>query len=224
MMAILPTHTRQILAELAANDRVTIAIVSGRALRDVKGRIGMPELIYAGNHGLEIEGRGLAFEHPGASVLKMAIREITERLAVHTATIEGIEIEAKGLTSSIHFRRANRAAQIHLESIVSDLIAPDDRTIAVRRGKMVVEICPRVDWHKGKAISWIRNQLDQPSALPIVIGDDLTDENAFDAFNDAVTIRVGDERPTGARYRLGGPEEVAAFLAQIDDRSLRPGS
>ena len=70
MLAMLPAAMRQTLNELAALENVTIAIVSGRALGDVKGRVGMPGLIYAGNHGLEIEGPGLSFEHPVAAGLK----------------------------------------------------------------------------------------------------------------------------------------------------------
>ena len=135
MLAVLPAATRQVLTELAAHATITIAIVSGRSLGDVKGRVGIPGLIYAGNHGLEIEGRGLAFEHPEAAVLKGAIREITERIAEHAASLDGIEIESKGLTSSIHYRRAARSAQIHLEAVLRDIVSPDDPSIEVREGQ-----------------------------------------------------------------------------------------
>ena len=166
----------------------------------------MPALIYAGNHGLEIEGRGLAFEHPEAAVLKVAVREITERIAEHAASLEGIEIESKGLTSSIHYRRAARSAQIQLEAVLRDMIAPDDPNIEVRDGKMVHEIRPRVDWDKGKAVAWIREQLGQRGELPIVVGDDMTDEDAFDAFDDAITICVDPQRTTAAKYRGKAPQ------------------
>ena len=70
---------------------------------------------------------------------------------------------------------------------------------------MVHEIRPRVDWDKGKAVAWIREQLGQPEALPIVVGDDMTDEDAFDAFDDAITICVDPERPTAAKYPVDEP-------------------
>jgi trehalose 6-phosphate phosphatase len=210
--AILPAATRHVLIDLAARETITLAIISGRSLGDVKGRIGLPALIYAGNHGLEIEGRGLSFEHEGALLLKRAIREITERLAEHSASLAGVEIESKGLTSSIHYRRATRAGQIHLEALLRDMISPDDPNIEVREGKMVHEIRPRVDWDKGKAAMWIRDQLGLNKALPIVVGDDMTDENAFDAFDDAITICVDPQQPTAARYRVSSPEEVKGFL------------
>jgi trehalose 6-phosphate phosphatase len=215
MLAVLPAATRHVLDELVAHATITIAIVSGRSLGDVKGRVGMPALIYAGNHGLEIEGRGLWFEHAQAVVLRGAIRKITERIAAHAASLEGIEIESKGLTSSIHYRRAPRAAQIHLDTLLRDIVAPDDPDIEIREGKMVHEIRPRVEWDKGKAVIWIRRQLDQPAALPIVLGDDLTDENAFDAFDDAITICVDPHRPTAAKYRVESPDQVRDFLGWL---------
>lgn len=214
-MAVLPTATRRLLSELGADATITIAIVSGRSLDDLKGRVGMPNLIYAGNHGLEIEGRGLAFEHPAATVLKAAVREITEQIADHAGNLQGVEIESKGLSSSIHYRRAARSAQIHLEALLRDLVAPEDPNIAIRGGKMVHEVRPRVDWHKGKAVVWIRDQLGQREALPIVMGDDMTDEHAFRAFDDAITICVDPQRPTGARYRVDGPDHVRDFLEWI---------
>ncbi len=212
MLAVLPAATRYVLDELVAHTTITIAIVSGRSLGDVKGRVGMPALIYAGNHGLEIEGRGLVFEHPQAAVLNGAVREITERIAAHAASLEGIEIESKGLTSSIHYRRAARSAQIHLEALLRDIVAPGDPNIEVREGKMVHEIRPRVNWDKGTAVNWIRQQLDQPDALPIVVGDDITDENAFLAFDDAITICVDPQRSTTANYRVTSPDDVKDFL------------
>ena len=82
MLAVLPAATRQVLDELVTNATITIAIVSGRSLGDLKGRVGMPGLVYAGNHGLEIEGQGLWFEHAQAVVLSArAVRRITERIA-----------------------------------------------------------------------------------------------------------------------------------------------
>ena len=80
---------------------------------------------------------------------------------------------------------------------------------------MVHEIRPRVDWDKGTAVRWIRDQLGQAEALPIVVGDDMTDENAFDAFDDAITICVDPHRPTAAKYRVDGPDDVRGFLEWI---------
>jgi trehalose 6-phosphate phosphatase len=226
-LAVLPAETRVVLDELASRETITVAIVSGRSLVDIKGRVAMPALIYAGNHGLEIEGPGVAFEHTRAAFLKSTVREITERIAMHAASLEGIEIESKGLTTSIHYRRAPRSAQIHLEALLRDIVAPSDPDIVVSEGKMVHEVRPRVDWDKGKAVIWIRKQLDQSEALPIVLGDDMTDENAFVAFDDAITICVDPRQETAAEYWVQGPDDVKDFLAWIartrESRSIEGG-
>ena len=80
---------------------------------------------------------------------------------------------------------------------------------------MVHEIRPRVDWDKGKAVAWIRERLGRPGELPIVVGDDLTDENALDAFDDAITVCVDPQRPTVAAYKVDSPEEVKGFLGWL---------
>jgi trehalose 6-phosphate phosphatase len=212
MLAVLPAETRQTLKELTALDDLTMAIVSGRALGDVKGRVGLSDVIYAGNHGLEIEGPGLSFEHPVADSLRGKVRSATERIAAKAAALDGVEIESKGLSSSVHFRRSSPAAQIELKLVVREVVADDDADIAIAAGKMVHEIRPRIGWDKGTAVVWIREHLGGDRDLPIVLGDDMTDESAFLAFDDAITICVDPRRPTAAKYQLENPQEVRAFL------------
>jgi trehalose 6-phosphate phosphatase len=214
-LAELAGPTRDVLNELAALPAVTISIVSGRSLQDVKGRVGVSGLIYAGNHGLEIEGRGLSFEHPAAVELSSAVRDITGRFAAWSRSLDGIEIEFKGLTTSVHYRRASLATRVALQGLLRGLISGDDPKIEIRAGKMVHEIRPRVPWDKGHAVVWIRDQLCRQRALPIVLGDDLTDENAFTALEDAITVCVGTRRPTAAGYRLDSPDDVRVFLAWL---------
>jgi len=214
-LAKLPDPTRKVLLELAALPAITISIVSGRALGDVKRRLGIPGLIYAGNHGLEIEGRGLAFEHPGAVEFYPAVSKITATMLARSSAFAGVEVEVKGLTTSLHYRQASHREQVDLEKLLKAFVSPDDPRIEIREGKMVYEVMPRVPWDKGHAVVWIRDQLGQKEALPIVIGDDMTDENAFTAFDDAITICVDPRRPTAASYRLESPEDVRAFLGWL---------
>jgi trehalose 6-phosphate phosphatase len=212
MLAMLPAETRQTLHQLAALDDVTIAIVSGRALEDVRERVGMAGLIYAGNHGTEIEGPGLSFEHPIAAVLKGKVRKLTERVAARALALDGVEIESKGLSSSVHYRRSSLASQIELDLLVREIVGDNDPDIAIAAGKMVHEIRPRIGWDKGTAVVWIREHTGGDRNLPIVLGDDLTDESAFMAFDDAITICVDPRRPTAAEYQLGNSGEVRVFL------------
>jgi trehalose-phosphatase len=86
-------------------------------------------------------------------------------------------------------------------------------------GKKVFELQPKLDWHKGKALRWLRQalKLDTADRLPVFIGDDVTDEDAFEEIRGyGVGIVVREEsRPTFARYALEDPAEVATFLARL---------
>ena len=83
-------------------------------------------------------------------------------------------------------------------------------------GHKVIEIRPRVDWHKGQALRWIQDQLGQREALVLYLGDDETDENAFYAMQDAITIKVGDPSDTSAHYHVEAPDNVRDFLFWLE--------
>jgi trehalose-phosphatase len=214
-LAELPVSTRDVLQTLASLAGIKLAIVSGRSLQDLRSRVGISNVIYAGNHGLEIEGMGLAFEQPAAVELCPAIRDLTAKISAAAATLQGIDVEPKGLTTSVHYRRAPPRIQAAIDELLRRLIPVDDPRIELREGKMVLEIRPKTSWDKGHAVRWIRERLGQAEALPIVLGDDMTDENAFTAFDDAITICVDPRRPTAARYTLESPDDVRAFLAWL---------
>ena len=77
---------------------------------------------------------------------------------------------------------------------------------------MVYEIRPRVNWNKGAAAGRIREHLGKKDALAIYVGDDVTDEDAFAALADGITIKVGVTPETTARYHLDRQEDVQTFL------------
>jgi alpha,alpha-trehalase len=84
---------------------------------------------------------------------------------------------------------------------------------------MIVELQPDVEWHKGKALIWILRALqkDPKKTVQMYIGDDLTDENAFEVLQeDGIGILVGDhDATTFAKYRLENVDEVRLFLSRI---------
>src|SRR5690348_13869790 len=105
--ASMPAESRRALKTLEAGARSSVAIISGRALPDLRERVRMEEIIYAGNHGLEITGPGLHFIEPTAALRVEALEELTRHLQVRLRHIPGVEVESKVLTASIHFRRAS---------------------------------------------------------------------------------------------------------------------
>ncbi len=199
--------TRLALERLACNSKYTIALVSGRGLADLETRVGIPGIVYAGNHGLEIRGCGLRFSIGGVDVL----RQVVQELRAGVRAIAGAEVEDKGLTASVHFRRVAPGDWPAVERIVRGT-APSG--IAIHEGKMVFEIRPAVSWNKGSAVRWMVEQLDLEGALLAYFGDDRTDEDAFAVLPEGVTVRVG-EGESLARWRMRDVEQVETFLRAL---------
>lgn len=212
---------------LAERADTVVAIVSGRGLADVRDRLDLPELYYAGNHGFEIEGPGLEQIHPSAQEARPALQAAIAELEPALAEEPGVEIEDKRFTLSIHYRRAEREGA---EQRVRDAVDAHCRRpgLRVTEGKKVFEVRPDVDWHKGRATTFLLDALakeddagEEGASFPaIFIGDDRTDEDAFEVVRErGGGIVVGDPPPSDTRAVawLRGPEEVAAFLRQLAD-------
>lgn len=221
--AHLAVSTRKILRRLAGTDRITLAVISGRGLQDVRDRVGLEGVIYAGNHGLEIRGPSLNYLNPSAQRARSELRAAARRLARELAEIEGAEVEDKGLTLSVHYRRVRISEQKLVRDTVCRVLAParSRRSIRVGEGKMVIEIRPPTSWNKGNAVNLLRREVAKSSPgtiLPVYIGDDRTDEDAFHVLSEeGITVKVGaggDE--TLAGYRLSGVGEVREFLLRLD--------
>ena len=126
-------------------------------------------------------------------------------------------IEDKGVTLSVHYRSVPVAEQGAVRDVALRTAAGEDELRATE-GKCVVEVRPRVDWHKGAALRFIRESLPDPGAPALFIGDDVTDEDAFralpaDGWGIIVAERV--ERETAARAWLRSPAEVVEWLADL---------
>jgi trehalose-phosphatase len=213
--AELPGDSRRALAELARKG-VPTAIVSGRALADVRALTGLPELTYAGNHGLEIDGPQLHFVEPAAAAGLERLRRIVGKLAGDLRPYPGVLIQDKGLTATVHYRNAAETEAALIEQAVRRAVEPEAALFHVHPGKKVWEILPRTDWHKGSAVRWILAQLGRAAASCIYFGDDRTDEDAFRALPDAMTFKVGSGNPTHAKYRAPGPAAVQEFLLWLE--------
>src|SRR5260370_1731786 len=105
-MAFIPPQTLRALKSLAAIEKVSLAIISGRALPDLKARVGMPNLIYAGNHGLEISGPGMYFIQPDAAKRVQALGELLRDLQSRLEPIPGVQVANKVLSASVHYPRS----------------------------------------------------------------------------------------------------------------------
>lgn len=213
--AELDSSIRKTLESLIARKDFTVSIVSGRAVADLRSRVGLKNVMYAGNHGFEIESEEIRFREPDAEALRGEIRCLALQLKLALSDTDGLEIEEKGLTLSVHFRRVTEDLQDWVRNVTRSTIARY-RGIFLREGRMVLEVLPRIDWNKGRAVQWIIRQLPSTSPLAIYIGDDLTDEDAFVALSGGITIRVGGFSDTAAQYLLPDVSAVGLFLKWLD--------
>jgi trehalose-phosphatase len=216
-MAGLSPHMERVLRSLAGQPQVSVAVISGRERADLQNRIRIPGLIYAGNHGLEINGDGFIFVEPTAAACSGAIKEVVADLGRRLHDISGALVEDKGLTVSVHYRLVADDKLDELRRTVHTVLAASHHPFQLTAGDKVYEIRPRVYWSKGTAAEWIRQQLDKPDDLAIYVGDDSTDEDAFAALADGITVKVGaGAGETAAHYLLQDPAEVRKFLEWLD--------
>jgi len=209
--AQLGPQLRPILQELAGRDDISIAVISGRALTDVRQRVGIDGLVYAGNHGLEAESDSVSYRNPEAEALRRELKCTLLQLKLALSETDGLEIEDKGLTLAVHFRRVTEHLHDWVRSVTFGSVGRS-RSFHCQEGKLVIDIKPQIEWNKGYAIQWILKEVLSSEALPIYIGDDVTDEDAFAAIREGITIRVGDSIETEAQYTLPDVASVAQFL------------
>jgi trehalose 6-phosphate phosphatase len=209
--AQLDEQARETLARISSKRRVAVTVISGRSLADIHARINLEGLIYAGNHGLEICGRGLQFIEPTAATRRDELAQLSSRLAAELRGIEGVVVEYKGLTTTIHYRQANVREIGTIEDAARAAVALVAESFRTASSKMAIEVLPRTGWHKGKAAAWINQHLGG-RPLPLFMGDDETDEDAFRALPDGITVRVGSCTETAARYCVTDPFAVHEFL------------
>jgi trehalose-phosphatase len=216
--ALLPTSMRQAIWALTRRDDVAVAVISGRSQGDLQELVGIPGVIYAGNHGLEISGPGLSFIEPGARAASQDLHNLAQTLARKLHHIQGALVEDKGLTLSVHHRRVAAVDGEEVWRSVHEVVASQRDRFHVTLGDKVYEVRPLLRWNKGSALAWIKERLNKPDSLVIYIGDDKTDEDVFQALGEeAVTMRVGDSVPTAARFLVPDPATVQQFLHWVNE-------
>ncbi len=213
--AALTEATRRVLDGLAGF--VNVAIVSGRGLEDVRRRAEIPGVLLVGSHGFEILGPGgRRIEQPSAAGLLPELDAAFRELQAALASISRVQVERKRYAIAAHYR-PNAEAGPEVERAVR-AVAGRHPGLAVSGGKKVFELRPALDWDKGAVVRWLLQERRLEEVVPVYVGDDLTDEDAFREMGDrgiGVVVLGEADRPTRADYSLAAPDEVRPFLARL---------
>jgi trehalose 6-phosphate phosphatase len=202
--ARVPEDTRAELRRLYARYAL-VACISGRAGNDAQRIVGVPELTYVGNHGLELEA---------------SATEWATRLHSFLATVDWPQVEDKGLTAALHFR--NVANETTTRAELDDIaVRAQQAGFVARYGRKVLELVPPLEANKGTAVRRLLDERGLRRAL--YVGDDTTDLDAFAALEQIeLGIRVAvlsKEGPSELRsmadLALQSPADVLRLLRRL---------
>lgn len=214
--ALLSDEMRRIVRELAS--KCMVAVISGRDLEDVKKRVSIDAIFYAGSHGFDISGpNGFKNELPEAKKLIPLLKKAAGEMEEMVKEFPGAQIERKKFSVAIHFRNVDEPQKNELKERVK-YRCRNYAGLKLNQGKQVLDLGPDLDWNKGTAVLWLLDQLPiKNSVIPLYIGDDLTDEDAFAALRaKGISIIVREEaRETQADYALNSPKDVQLFLKSL---------
>lgn len=199
-----------ILIALEARLEGRLAILSGRTLEEIDRISDGAARSASGVHGLERRnGNGEAVRarpSPG-------VREAVEAFENFARTRPGIIVEDKGVAAGLHYRQSPHSRDD--ATALAERLA-DQTGLKLQPGHMVLELkTPGAD--KGKALTAFMDEPPFRGGVPVMLGDDLTDEYAFEAATNlgGFGVLVGPERATAARYRLDNVEAVLTWLEAV---------
>jgi trehalose-phosphatase len=222
---LLPQATA-VITELST--RCPVAVLSGRRLADVRAKVGIPSVWYGGSHGIELVAPdGAVHQNPQAIVASEELRAVLPELRSRLAAVDGINIEDKHFSVAVHYRNVPTD---HIDEVVAAVLdIARGRHLRFTQGRMVIELRLEIHWDKGRAANWMLDRMvGGELILPIYIGDDSTDEDAFDALRHTgigIAVRQGpaDTRRSSARFSLSDPDAVCAFLARLNGQLADEG-
>ncbi|MDB4349706.1 trehalose-phosphatase [Omnitrophica bacterium] len=210
-----------LLKRLSKKKGFRVGVISGRMLSDVKRLVGLRGIYYSGDHGFEIRGPGISYLHASGKRYASCLAGIRKKLLSKTKGIKGVIIEKKVASLSLHYRMVRRGYVPHLRRIFETILNPylNKRMVNLTSGKMVWEVRLPGRWNKGQAALKILKVIRRrKKTLPIYLGDDKTDEDAFSSLRQrkSITVFVGKRyKKSRAKYYLRSPYDVEKFLVRL---------
>lgn len=210
---VVDASLRDALARLRGRLDGALAPLSGRPLREIDALLRVVDGAAAGLHGAEL--RGPSGDMLAKPTVPRALDAAKRRAIAAAAALPGVLVEDKGGAIALHYRAAPGAGSDvrRMALALLDLAGSD---YELQPGNAVVELKPR-HADKGTALAALMDRAPFLGRVPWMLGDDLTDEDAFVEVNrrGGVSIIVGSRRPTAARHALAGPGAARAWLAAL---------
>lgn len=218
-LAVLSPTIHELLIRLAKKRNLKLVLVSGRSHSDLKSLVRIQNILMVTNHGFRISSEKITWVHPGLKKMLPSLNKFSLLLKRELNNFSGAVVENKKLTLTVHFRNVENHLMPILKNNIYKLLQKYSNKLITTLGKKVIEVRPKIEWNKGKAVlkvlTMIRNR--EKKYCVIYIGDDKTDEEAFEILDDkAITIRVGWSNNSHAKYYLKNPREVQLFLNKIE--------
>jgi trehalose 6-phosphate phosphatase len=210
----LSAETHEALKALLKIPALRISVISGRDLANLRERVGIPFLGYAGNHGLEFEWADEREEHPESDRFREVVQRLATELSEQTSQMPGVVIQDKGVSLTAHFKRAAHFKD-PLKAIIEATLQPAD-DFKVRGSLTAWDVRPYTTWNKGTALRQLRRKQTSLAWPSVFLGDDRSDEDAFAVLSETdFGILVGEPRQTHAKYHLKSHHEVTEFLQRV---------
>jgi trehalose 6-phosphate phosphatase len=212
-----PAHLKSLLTELSSRLDGALALVSGRTIANLDELFFPLRFCASGVHGAERrEANGITMR---AQLDTSKLIPVREELAVFVRSHEGLLLEDKSFALAVHCRLAphlDEAVRDKVQSVVTRL----GNDYMLQPGKRVYEVRPRA-WSKGSSVDAFLTKPPFLDRTPVYVGDDLTDEDAFETVNrlGGISVRVGEMTNTRAAFRLPSVADVHAWLHEAPSRT-----
>jgi trehalose 6-phosphate phosphatase len=209
-----------LLTRLARHSRIRMTVISGRRLSHVEALVQVPGIFLAGTYGIELRTpEGKRINRVEYDAVRPTLNALKPRWLHLIAGHEGFFLEDKGWALALHARFADEdeaeevlAAARHLGTV-----AARSGPFRLLGGDKFLEIGPTLA-HKGQTVDYLLDRYPWPSALPVYLGDDDKDEEAFGVIKDrgGISILVAPEpRKTKADCRLESPQAARHWLERL---------
>jgi len=214
-LAVLPEMVREHLQQLANQERVSVGVISGRALDDVSNMVRLPDVFYAGSCGSELDLQGVRWKCPLSPNAQAQLEAVLAELRVVVPQFPGVWVEEKPLGFAVHYRAASpvigASFQLTFREVISRFSGLHTLNICE-----AFEVSPAEAWDKGTAVQFILARLPA-DVHPVYFGDSENDRPAMIAVRSAggITVAIGETAPDCAEYRLAHATNLHADLARI---------